>query len=198
MSCPYCHMPIEPGAAKSCPTCRTAHHEECWEENTGCSVPLCASGPVLPPLSPSGAQGASTPAPPAETSPTAVAPAPEPQLGDGDGQAGSPSERQQPLPTVTTATPVAIGTPIRDADDAPSSAPESVTPPDPSQPRRRISIDLGPPAPQERPTVRAVAPHAAERRRRTSNTSSNVALLLLAALLVAAIAFALMTLGGGQ
>lgn len=32
----------------ACPGCGTPHHHECWAENDGCAVQLCACGPKLP------------------------------------------------------------------------------------------------------------------------------------------------------
>lgn len=47
-ACPYCHHPVPPTEAHPCPTCAAPHHEECWNENQGCAVALCASRPTLP------------------------------------------------------------------------------------------------------------------------------------------------------
>lgn len=36
--CPYCQMPIKPNEGIAiCPECRMPHHQECWEENNGCT-----------------------------------------------------------------------------------------------------------------------------------------------------------------
>lgn len=46
--CPYCRMPLETAqeAAHLCPVCGTPHHEDCWEENGGCTVFGCAAAPI--------------------------------------------------------------------------------------------------------------------------------------------------------
>ena len=45
--CPYCSGVIGAGDAgqTACPSCATAHHADCWEENGGCTVFGCASAP---------------------------------------------------------------------------------------------------------------------------------------------------------
>ncbi|MCL6628608.1 MAG: tetratricopeptide repeat protein [Armatimonadetes bacterium] len=46
-TCPYCQTAIEPGESVTvCPTCGIPHHTECWEDNSGCTVFGCASGPT--------------------------------------------------------------------------------------------------------------------------------------------------------
>ena len=44
--CPYCRYPIDavPAAGRACEVCKTVHHTECWTENEGCAVALCAGG----------------------------------------------------------------------------------------------------------------------------------------------------------
>jgi hypothetical protein len=45
-TCPYCRDEITSGAESfACPTCSTPHHPDCWNENGGCTVFGCASGP---------------------------------------------------------------------------------------------------------------------------------------------------------
>ncbi len=40
--CPYCQMPIKPNEEIAvCPECRMPHHQECWEENKGCTSLGC-------------------------------------------------------------------------------------------------------------------------------------------------------------
>lgn len=46
--CAYCHHALGDVAVEECPTCHTPHHAECWEENGGCAVAMCDSGPKLP------------------------------------------------------------------------------------------------------------------------------------------------------
>lgn len=57
--CPYCHATVN-ATRTLCPTCRTPHHEECWDENDGCSVQLCESGPELPYIAAPGAGAVAT------------------------------------------------------------------------------------------------------------------------------------------
>ena len=41
--CPFCKTVIKEGdAVKVCPSCNTAHHEACWEQNKGCSTFGCS------------------------------------------------------------------------------------------------------------------------------------------------------------
>jgi len=45
-TCPYCRMPItEDDAIAECAACHTPHHQECWEENKGCTVFGCPEAP---------------------------------------------------------------------------------------------------------------------------------------------------------
>ena len=45
-SCPYCRMPMrDTDAIKTCASCRTPHHAECWAENRGCTVFGCPAAP---------------------------------------------------------------------------------------------------------------------------------------------------------
>lgn len=39
--CPYCQQPCDPSNAKFCPVCNTAHHKDCWQENSGCTRLSC-------------------------------------------------------------------------------------------------------------------------------------------------------------
>ena len=39
--CPYCLEYVETDAAVLCKACGTAHHSECWEENSGCVAKNC-------------------------------------------------------------------------------------------------------------------------------------------------------------
>lgn len=46
-TCPYCRTPFEPDdEVVACATCGTNHHADCLQENGGCTVFGCASGPV--------------------------------------------------------------------------------------------------------------------------------------------------------
>lgn len=44
--CPYCNAEIKEGdAVKVCPSCQTAHHEQCWTQHQGCSTAGCEMQP---------------------------------------------------------------------------------------------------------------------------------------------------------
>lgn len=52
-NCPYCRFPIKEGTEVTvCPTCGSAHHAECWNDNQGCAITACASGPATAPTTP--------------------------------------------------------------------------------------------------------------------------------------------------
>jgi len=85
--CPYCRFALKPGAAAiACPTCHAPHHGDCWDDNGGCALVGCASGPnhVGAGKPPAGKGALPTPVQPAAAAPpppvpgaaTAVAPAP--------------------------------------------------------------------------------------------------------------------------
>ena len=43
-TCPFCQTPIKPGAnVITCPACGMPHHEDCWQENGGCTTFGCTS-----------------------------------------------------------------------------------------------------------------------------------------------------------
>lgn len=47
-NCPFCLTAIGPGdAVTTCPSCRAAHHRDCWDENQGCAVYGCTHVPVV-------------------------------------------------------------------------------------------------------------------------------------------------------
>lgn len=43
--CPYCTTPIGAAAEHVCDDCGARHHADCWTDNGGCAVALCAAGP---------------------------------------------------------------------------------------------------------------------------------------------------------
>jgi hypothetical protein len=45
-TCPYCRGEISPSEHLSCSTCKSPHHEECWQENGGCTVYGCSEAPA--------------------------------------------------------------------------------------------------------------------------------------------------------
>ena len=48
-TCPYCQFPIKPGEeVHKCRQCGTAHHEDCWRENGGCTTYGCLEAPARP------------------------------------------------------------------------------------------------------------------------------------------------------
>jgi hypothetical protein len=50
-NCPYCRFPLKAGGAvHHCPSCHAVHHTECWQENGGCAIASCASGPSSHPM----------------------------------------------------------------------------------------------------------------------------------------------------
>jgi uncharacterized membrane protein YhaH (DUF805 family) len=78
-SCPYCRFPIKAnGAVSNCDSCGSIHHSDCWNENAGCAVTGCASGPSANPA------GQTSPLPPSEQqSPGYAFPPPPPISGTG-------------------------------------------------------------------------------------------------------------------
>ncbi len=78
-TCPFCRFPLKPGMELTdCGVCSAAHHAECWDENRGCAIALCAGGPgneatrPLPPPPPPQFQPPPPPPPPAAPSRTNV------------------------------------------------------------------------------------------------------------------------------
>lgn len=48
-TCPYCQFPLkEQEQLVQCSTCRMPHHQECWQENRGCTTFGCQGTPVRP------------------------------------------------------------------------------------------------------------------------------------------------------
>jgi hypothetical protein len=44
-ACAYCQDTVEDAETSACSDCQTVYHEDCWQENGGCAVLGCASGP---------------------------------------------------------------------------------------------------------------------------------------------------------
>jgi Prokaryotic RING finger family 1 len=65
-TCPYCRFGLEEGVGIiACPVCKAVHHDDCWEENGGCAVALCAGGPSYEETPQEEAQQVEPPPPPA-------------------------------------------------------------------------------------------------------------------------------------
>lgn len=54
--CPYCRESITEVNRTVCPACQTPHHEDCWQENRGCTVFGCEQAPAEEPKIAVGAQ----------------------------------------------------------------------------------------------------------------------------------------------
>ena len=49
-TCPYCQTPLKPhDPVVVCPACRMPHHQDCWEDNGGCTTFGCRTGAVSAP-----------------------------------------------------------------------------------------------------------------------------------------------------
>jgi hypothetical protein len=45
-TCPFCQAVIKPGhSVMLCSVCGVVHHQDCWNENGGCTTPGCAGVP---------------------------------------------------------------------------------------------------------------------------------------------------------
>jgi hypothetical protein len=103
-TCPYCRFALEQGdEVVACHVCEAVHHGDCWEENGGCAVALCAGGP-----SRGDAQ---------EQGPEQVPVAPAPAL-----------PRREPLPVVVTPDPSEAPTRKRERSMPPSQPPGAPPP----------------------------------------------------------------------
>ncbi len=106
-TCPYCRVALEEGASVVfCTSCGAVHHDDCWDENDGCAVALCAGGPSLRPDE----DGEEADPPIAEEPPPVLIPPPPP-----------------PAPAPPPPAPVA-------AAPAPPPAPPTPPPPPPTPP----------------------------------------------------------------
>src|ERR1051326_391586 len=109
--CPYCRMPFDDtGPAKIfCTACGTPHHEDCYQENGGCTVFGCTRAPADDPklqVSHSDLRSVSMPAQPAYApaqpyAPARAANAPQypPSIYSGPlglSQAAAPAPAQMP------------------------------------------------------------------------------------------------------
>lgn len=110
--CPYCRVALEDGAnVVFCTSCGAVHHDDCWEENGGCAVALCAGGPSLRDDDEDGAEAATVaaplppppPAPALPLGPVQLVPAEEPP---------SPPPPATPVPSAAAAPPPPPGPPL--------------------------------------------------------------------------------------
>lgn len=110
-NCPYCRFPFKVGAeALTCGSCKAMHHAECWEDNRGCAVMGCPSGPSASPATPPPPRPAAAPPPPPPAAPAPAGPAvaPAPRI-----PVSTPSAAEfatQVRSWLTTPVAVAIGT----------------------------------------------------------------------------------------
>lgn len=58
-TCPYCQTPLKPhDQVEVCPKCRMPHHQDCWEDNGGCTTFGCTPDTVSAPTTVLPAQNA--------------------------------------------------------------------------------------------------------------------------------------------
>lgn len=78
-TCPYCRFGLEKGVSViACPVCKAVHHDDCWEENGGCAVALCAGGPSRGDVAPEAQAAEPEPEPPAPVAPLPPVSRPDP------------------------------------------------------------------------------------------------------------------------
>jgi TM2 domain-containing membrane protein YozV len=98
--CPYCNTDIEAGDdnGTSCPACGAAHHQDCWQENGGCTIFGCVAAPAdEPAVTVRSSDIAAVPPPaPAHFGPVAAPP-------PGLSLPPPPPPDQSPLPTLSFA-----------------------------------------------------------------------------------------------
>ncbi|MHB9108170.1 MAG: RING finger protein [Armatimonadota bacterium] len=52
-TCPYCQTPLKPhDRVVVCPQCGMPHHQDCWQDNDGCTTYGCESAAAPPPTMP--------------------------------------------------------------------------------------------------------------------------------------------------
>jgi hypothetical protein len=104
-TCPYCRFALEQGVSViACGVCKAVHHDDCWDENGGCAVALCAGGPSF------AAAQQQEPPPATPASPAAPQPPPLPAVVAPD-----PSEaptQKAARPPSTPAPPPPPGAPL--------------------------------------------------------------------------------------
>ncbi len=113
-TCPYCRFGLEEGVSViACPVCKAVHHDDCWEENGGCAVALCAGGPPRgeasqqeaqavepepePPPAPTAAPLPPVSRPDPSTAPTQKAELPPPPPGEPPSRGGPSPARWVPV-----------------------------------------------------------------------------------------------------
>jgi hypothetical protein len=112
-TCPYCRFALDEGiSVVGCPVCDAVHHTDCWEENSGCAVALCAGGPSMADEEPQAMTTTVMPQPPVP--PQTVAPPPPP---------ASPPPVYSPPPPVTAAPAPFTGRPMAQKPGVPPLPP---------------------------------------------------------------------------
>jgi TM2 domain-containing membrane protein YozV len=111
--CPYCRMPFDNGDAPAkiyCAACGVPHHEDCYQENGGCTVFGCARAPADDPklqVSYSDLNAAAAAAQPGAVVQQAVAPLPQSRYGGplGLSRPASGAASASPVPAYEYAPP---------------------------------------------------------------------------------------------
>jgi len=105
-ACPYCRFGLEQGVSViACPVCKAVHHDDCWEENGGCAVALCAGGPSLAEAPQEESQQAEPLAPAPTPLPTVVPPTPS----------EAPTQKSPVSPSSAAPPPPPPGAPLQQA-----------------------------------------------------------------------------------
>jgi Prokaryotic RING finger family 1 len=129
-TCPYCRFAFDEGASViGCPVCHAVHHTDCWQENNGCAVALCAGGPSM--------ADSAEEAPTTVMSPPTQTPTPPPtQILPPSPPPPTRPASPQPPPPVVAPPPVAQTTaqkpPMPPAAPPPGPPPAAAPPPWPA------------------------------------------------------------------
>jgi TM2 domain-containing membrane protein YozV len=148
--CPYCRGPIGAGESFECSGCGTPHHQDCYQENGGCTVFGCSAAPVdEPKVNLSAAELSTTPgdpfpaASPATAVPSATTPvsskAPPPPLW----AAPAPAVLQAPAPRPVLNSILFSTQPLPVSATSATQADFDFAPPDPNAKNRTTFILLG-------------------------------------------------------
>src|SRR4051794_5587472 len=110
--CPYCRFGLEEGLGViACSVCKAIHHDDCWEENGGCVVALCAGGPSLEATPQEGAQQVEPPPLPAPAPTPTPLPAVVPP-GPSEAPTQKSARPHSTLPSPGAAPPPPPGPPL--------------------------------------------------------------------------------------